>query len=98
MELNSGERTRLACWRWRPVSANFYPNHRRGRKFVAARRRNPHAWARALPRLPTTRWLIAKLRRTRLAYKRKGSTQAAGAVPRLAVPAMAARDDPWERR
>ena len=51
----SGERTRLACWRWRRAIADFIrllpisfaiarPNsyHRR-RKFVAARRRNQHA-------------------------------------------------------
>jgi len=43
----SGERTRLACWRWRPRHREL---HSRRWKIVSARRRNQHARARALPR------------------------------------------------
>jgi hypothetical protein len=45
---NSGERTRLACWRRRPAIANsFLP-----RKMVAARRRNRHERRVRSPGLP----------------------------------------------
>jgi len=58
----SGERTRLACWRWLLAIANFFsfPFNRltqmAGRSFRRGRR-NQHARARALPRTLSTRHL-----------------------------------------
>src|SRR6266581_2316292 len=44
-----GERTRLACWRWRPRHRALFSSHDRSRAFRRGRQ-NEHARARALPR------------------------------------------------
>ncbi|MEY2541470.1 MAG: hypothetical protein QOI22_1072, partial [Verrucomicrobiota bacterium] len=72
MSILSGERTRLACWRWRPRHRELFfsgPVHsgvfRRGR-------RNQHARARALPRSEDERSLVdlaSRIHRLRIHFR-----------------------------
>ncbi len=57
----SGERTRLACWRWRPAIANFRSRLRRRRKFRLGESPRPARESRALPGIAAALLVLSTL-------------------------------------